>query len=137
MHVRCKFNTVDGVLKDRIVVVVDDSIVRGTTAKLLVRMIRDAGAKEVHFRAASPPVISPCFYGMDFPSHAELIANKFDGIENLAQWLGVDSLRYLPVEGLMKAVQRSNICPKNFCNACFTTEYPVPIELGVVKEEND
>jgi amidophosphoribosyltransferase len=71
LKVKSKFNTVKGVLKDRVVVMVDDSIVRGTTARQLVAMVREAGAKEVHFRVASPPVISPCFYGMDFPSHDE------------------------------------------------------------------
>lgn len=137
MQVRCKFNTVDGVLRDRIVVVVDDSIVRGTTAKLLVKMIRKAGAKQVHFRVTSPRVVSPCFYGMDFPSHGELIANKFDSVEALGRWLDVDTLDYLSVEGLMTAVERGNQESKGFCNACFTANYPVPIELGVSKEEND
>ena len=137
MHVRCKFNTVDGILKDRIVVVVDDSVVRGTTAKLLVKMIRDAGAREVHFRSASPPVVSPCFYGMDFPSHEELVANKFESVEHLSRWLGVDSLIYLPVKGLEKTVQRSNLDATKFCAACFTSKYPVPVELGVGKEDNE
>ena len=137
MRVRCKFNTVEGLLKDRIVVVLDDSIVRGTTAKLLVKMIREAGAKEVHFRVASPRVMSPCFYGMDFPSHEELIANQFDSVEDLRSWLGVESLAYLSVDGMMKAVERGDQRPNDFCNACFTAEYPVPIELGILKEEND
>ncbi|QXD16612.1 amidophosphoribosyltransferase [Rhodocaloribacter litoris] len=136
--VRSKFNTVAGVLKDRIVVMVDDSIVRGTTAKFLVRMVREAGAKEVHFRVTSPPVISPCYYGMDFPSHEELFANQFDGnIEAMRQWLGVDSLAYLSVEGLMKAVRAANEREQNYCNACFTARYPVPVEMGVTKEENE
>jgi len=137
MRVRVKFNTVDGVLKDRIAVIVDDSIVRGTTAKQLVRMVREAGAKEVHFRVASPPVISPCFYGMDFPSHEELMANKFGSTEEMGAWLGVDSLAYLSVEGLMKAVTSANEHSLGYCNACFTTNYPVPVEMGITKEEND
>ena len=137
MQVRCKFNTVDGVLKGQIVVVVDDSIVRGTTAKLLVRMIRKAGAKAVHFRVASPRVVSPCFYGMDFPSHGELIANRHESVEALAQWLNVDSLAYLSVGGLMKIVKRGHKSSNDYCNACFTGNYPVPVELGVTKEEND
>ncbi len=138
MKVRCKFNTVDGVLRNRIVVVVDDSIVRGTTAKLLVKMIRKAGAKEVHFRVASPSVVSPCFYGMDFPSHEELIANRFGSIEELGRWLNVDSLAYLSVHSLMKAVRRGNRkAKKGYCNACFTANYPVPIQTGVTKDEND
>ncbi len=135
--VRSKFNTVEGVLKDRIVVMVDDSIVRGTTAKFLVNMVREAGAKEVHFRVASPPVISPCFYGMDFPSAKELFANQFDDLEAMQKWLGVDSLAYLSEEGLMRAVRSANDGPHGYCNACFTAKYPVPVEMGVTKEENE
>ncbi|HMB92893.1 MAG TPA: amidophosphoribosyltransferase [Rhodothermales bacterium] len=137
IKVRSKFNTVEGLLKDRIVVMVDDSIVRGTTAKILVRMVREAGAKEVHFRVASPPVISPCFYGMDFPSHDELVANQFDSIEAMGQWLEVDSLAYLTPEGLMKAVQKANESKLGYCNACFTANYPVPVQMDVTKEENE
>jgi amidophosphoribosyltransferase len=137
-RVRCKFNTVEGVLKDRIVVVVDDSIVRGTTAKFLVRMLRDAGAREVHFRVSSPPVISPCHYGMDFPSHEELFANQFEtDIDRMRTWLGVDTLGYLSVDGLMTAVKSSSGSQHDFCNACFSARYPVPVEEGVTKEEND
>ncbi len=105
---RCKFNTVRRVLADRIVVLVDDSIVRGTTSKQLVKMVRDAGARQVHFRVASPPVISPCFYGMDFPSRQELLANSFAGRgadassrAAMAAWLGADSLEYLSADGLL------------------------------------
>lgn len=137
MKVRCKFNTVEGVLKDRIVVIVDDSIVRGTTARFIVDMIREAGAREVHFRVAAPPVISPCFYGMDFPSYEELFANQFDNVEAMAAWLGVDTLAYLSPEGLMTAVRTSNESPLGYCTACFTANYPVPVEVGVTKEEND
>ncbi len=137
-RVRCKFNTVEGVLKDRIVVVVDDSIVRGTTAKLLVRMLRQAGAREVHFRVSSPPVISPCYYGMDFPSYEELFANQFDNeLARMQSWLEVDSLGYLSVDGLMDAVKSSSRSEHGFCNACFSANYPVPVEIGVTKEEND
>src|SRR5690606_5709930 len=118
MKVRCKFNTVAGVLKDRIVVIVDDSIVRGTTARYIVNMIREAGAKEVHFRVASPPVISPCHYGMDFPSSEELFVNQFDGdVEAMARWLGVDTLAYLSAEGLMTAVRTANPSPLGYCTA--------------------
>jgi amidophosphoribosyltransferase len=138
LKVRCKFNTVRGVLENRVVVVVDDSIVRGTTCKQLVRMIRKAGAREVHFRVTSPPVISPCFYGMDFPSREELLSNRFDGdIEEMAEWLGVDSLRYLSVGGLMEAVGTANSGSLRYCNACFTADYPVPIEHHVSKEEHE
>ncbi len=137
MRVRSKYNTVEGVLRDRTVIVVDDSIVRGTTARLLVNMLREAGAKEVHLRIASPAVVSPCFYGMDFPSHEELLANQFDTVEEMTDWLGVQSLAYLTVDGLMKAVQAANPDSEGYCNACFTANYPVPVEMGVRKEENE
>ena len=137
MKVRCKFNTVEGVLKDRVVVIVDDSIVRGTTARYIVNMIREAGAKEVHFRSAAPPVIAPCHYGMDFPSYEELFVNQFESVDEMAEWLGVDSLAYLSVDGLMKAVKSANESPLGYCNACFTANYPVPVEMGVTKEENE
>ncbi len=135
--VRLKFNTVDGVLKDRIVVMVDDSIVRGTTARFLVDMIRKAGAKEVHFRVSSPPVVSPCFYGMDFPSKEELLANQFTDIDKMAAWLGVESLAYISPGSMMKAVKSANESPHGYCNACFTKEYPTPVEMGISKEENE
>jgi len=138
LKVRCKFNTVAGVLKDRIVVLVDDSIVRGTTCKLLVKMIRQAGAREVHFRVASPKVISPCYYGMDFPSKEELIVNRFENdMEKIREFIGVDSLVYLSPEGLMSAVKAANPNGQGYCNACFTNQYPVPINEFVSKEEND
>lgn len=137
IKVRSKFNTVQGVLKDRIVVVLDDSIVRGTTARYIVQMIRAAGAREVHFRVASPPVISPCFYGMDFPSREELFANQFHAADDMAGWLGVDSLAYLSVNGLDDAVAAANDSPLGYCNACFSARYPVPVEMGVTKDENE
>lgn len=139
VKVRTKFNTVEGVLKDRVVVMLDDSIVRGTTARQLVKMVREAGAKEVHFRVASPPVLNPCFYGMDFPSRDELLANQFDDVEAMARWLGVDSLAYLSVDGMMQAVAEAHpeAAPQGlgFCNACFSGHYPVPVDEGVTKEE--
>jgi len=137
-RVRSKFNTVEGVLKDRVVVMVDDSIVRGTTARQLVQMVRKAGAREVHFRVASPPVVAPCFYGMDFPTREELLANKFDGdVDAMAEWLGVDSLAYLSVDGMMEAVRAANESTRGYCNACFSNIYPVPVETGVAKDENE
>ncbi len=137
MQVRCKFNTVDGILKDRIVVVVDDSIVRGTTARLLVKMIREAGARQVHFRVASPTVVSPCFYGMDFPSREELLSSEFEDTAAIGAWLSVESLAYLSVEGMNKVVRSASENKRGFCNACFTSRYPVPVGLGVSKEEYD
>jgi len=137
-RVRSKFNTVEGVLKNRIVVMVDDSIVRGTTARQLVKMVRDAGAKEVHFRVASPPVISPCFYGMDFPSREELFANQYgQNLEEMQTWLGVESLAYLSLDGMISAVRSSHDSPHGYCDACFSGNYPVPVEMNVTKEENE
>ncbi|TDI71414.1 MAG: amidophosphoribosyltransferase [Bacteroidetes bacterium] len=136
--VRSKFNSVSGVLRDRIVVMVDDSIVRGTTAKQLIRMVKKAGAREVHFRVASPPVISPCFYGMDFPSHEELFATRHGcDIEKMRDWLGADSLAYLSIEGLIRAVKSANESDLGYCSACFSGEYPVPVTMGVTKDENE
>ena len=137
IRVRCKFNTVDGLLKDRIVVVVDDSIVRGTTAKLLVQMIRNAGAKEVHFRVASPTVISPCFYGMDFPSKDELLSSQFNDVKEIGKWLGVDSLAYLSIQSMKKAVSASHNSSNGYCDACFTGNYPVPVDACVSKDAYD
>jgi amidophosphoribosyltransferase len=137
-RVRSKFNTVEGVLKDRVVVMVDDSIVRGTTARQLIQMVRQAGAKEVHFRVASPPVVSPCFYGMDFPTEQELLANQHgEDVDAMAAWLGVDSLGYLSVEGMNKAVREANTNEGGYCHACFSREYPVPVDMTVSKDENE
>eukprot|EP00455_Lapot_gusevi_P007397 TRINITY_DN1315_c0_g6_i1.p1 TRINITY_DN1315_c0_g6~~TRINITY_DN1315_c0_g6_i1.p1 ORF type:complete len:520 (+),score=165.27 TRINITY_DN1315_c0_g6_i1:89-1648(+) len=129
LKVRCKFNTVKRVLNNRVVVMIDDSIVRGTTSKQMIKMVRAAGAKEVHFRVASPPVISPCFYGMDFPSRRELIANSFpNDAQALASWLNADSVGYLSVDGMMRAVKQANSTYQTYCTACFTDQYPVPIQ---------
>jgi amidophosphoribosyltransferase len=126
--VRLKFNTVDGVLKGKRVVVVDDSIVRGSTMKKLVVMLRKAGAKEVHLRIASPPVKFPCFYGIDIPSRSELIASSTP-VEGIRQYLGVESLEYLTIADLRSVVDD----PVNFCNACFSGEYPIPMASDLNK----
>ncbi len=124
LKVRLKFNAVEGVLKDRRVVVIDDSIVRGTTLKALVAMIRKAGAKEVHVRISSPPVVSPCYYGMDFPTSQELIANQMSK-EELRVQFGADSLEYLSLEGMLSCVPEGET---NYCTACFSGKYPIPID---------
>ena len=118
--VRVKFNPVQGVLAGRRVVVVDDSIVRGTTMRQLVRLIRGAGAVEVHLRIASPPIRWPCFYGIDTPARDELLAARMS-LEAMRESLGVDSLGYLSLEGLRACVED----PHNYCSACFDGEYPV------------
>lgn len=134
--VKTKFNTVKGVLKDRVVVIVDDSIVRGTTSKQLVQLIRQAGPKEVHFRVTAPPIMHPCHYGMDFPTEKELIACEMDGnIEAIADELGVDSLGYLTIEELLSAAPQEN--GENYCTACFSGRYPVPVDPGQSKEQNE
>jgi len=123
LDVKIKFNTVRGVLQGKRVVIVDDSIVRGTTARKLVRMVRDAGAKEVHFRVASPPIISPCFYGIDMPTKRELIGSKRT-IAAIKRHLGVDSLGYLSLDGMLSLSSH----PKtSFCTACFSGKYPTRI----------
>lgn len=121
--VRIKFNTVEGVLNGRKVVVVEDSIVRGTTLKSLTKLIREAGAAEVHIRVSSPPIKNPCFYGLDFPDRKNLIANNMS-IEEMRDFLNVDSLQYLSIEGMLTA---SDLDPNDFCSACFSGEYPVEI----------
>lgn len=129
MGVKLKFNPVGGVLKDRRVVVVEDSIVRGTTLRKLTEMLRNYGAKEVHVRVSSPPIRHPCYYGMDFPTREELIAHNRTE-KDVERELKVDSLGYLSVENLVKSVRQEE--GQGYCTACFTGEYPIP-----VKEESD
>lgn len=138
VKVRTKFNTVRGVIEDRIVVIVDDSIVRGTTSRYLVDMIRQAGPREIHFLVSSPPIIEPCYYGMDFPSPDELIANRFNrDYKAVAEFIGVDSLNYLSPSGLVEAVEEAHPSKHGYCTACFTGNYPVPVPTGMEKEENE
>ncbi len=128
LGVRVKFNPVAEVLEGRRVVVVDDSIVRGTTSRKLVLLLRRAGAREVHFRVGSPPVTHPCFYGIDTPSRRELIG-ALKTVEEIREFLGVDSLGYLSLDGML-TVERE---PRRFCRACFTGQYPVPVDLTARK----
>ena len=115
---KMKYNTVREVIKDRRVVVVDDSVVRGTTAKKILRMIRDAGAKEIHFRVSAPPWKHPCFYGIDTPDEDQLLANQMT-MEQMREYFEVDSLGFISVEGLMKAVPPT----MSYCTTCFTGRY--------------
>lgn len=119
--VKIKLNAVRELLKDKRVVVIDDSIVRGTTSRKIVKMIRDAGAKEVHMRISSPPTVCPCFYGIDTPTKKELIASSHT-IDEISTYITANTLRYLSIEGLYKAVHDAG---GNFCDACFTGKYPV------------
>lgn len=128
MKVKTKFNTIKGVLEGRKVVIVDDSIVRGNTSKLLIQLIKKANPKEIHLRISSPPIISPCYYGMDFPSKEELIANHHHrNVEEIRKALGVDSLEYLSLEKLLESVPFGNT-KTDYCTACFSCNYPIPIE---------
>jgi amidophosphoribosyltransferase len=123
-RVRIKFNPVRELLEEKRIVVVDDSIVRGTTSKRLMAMLRAAGPKEIHLRISSPPIKEPCFYGIDTPRRDDLIAANYS-VEEIRSYLGVDTLGYLSVDGLLE----STGLPKgNFCVACFTGDYPVGFE---------
>ena len=117
---KVKLNPVKHFLRGKRVVVVDDSIVRGTTGQKIVTMLKNAGAKEVHVRISSPPSISPCFYGIDTPSKRELIAAN-QSVEQIRDFLGADSLAYLSLQGLMQTVSPDG---QHFCTACFTGDYP-------------
>ncbi|HLG55810.1 MAG TPA: amidophosphoribosyltransferase [Vicinamibacterales bacterium] len=119
--VRVKLNPVRSILDGKRVVLVDDSIVRGTTSRKIVRMIRDAGAKEVHMRISCPPTISPCFYGVDTPRRSELIAATHT-IEEIRKYLSADSVAYLSLEGMMGAVTGGK---SRYCSSCYTGIYPV------------
>ena len=126
--VKIKFNPVREVIAGKSVVVVDDSLVRGTTSKGLVQMIRDAGAREIHLRICSPPITGPCHYGIDTPTREELIGATHS-IEEIQTFLGVDSLGYLSLEGMLRAA--GNIVP--WCHACFSGQYPTDIPEDLVQ----
>jgi len=124
LDAKIKFNPIRGVLKNKRVVVVDDSIVRGTTSRKLVKLIREAGAAEVHMRISSPPIISPCYYGIDMPTKKELIASN-RSVGSIRKYLKVNSLGYLSMEGLLSLAA----LPKSkYCHACFSGEYTIPIK---------
>jgi amidophosphoribosyltransferase len=124
LDAKIKYNPVTGALKNKKVVIVDDSIVRGTTSRKLVQMVKRAGAKEIHFRVASPPIVSPCFYGIDMPTKKELIASR-KSVEQIRKYLGVKSLGYLSLKGMLSM---KSLAKENYCVACFTGKYPTRIE---------
>lgn len=121
--VRLKLNPVRDLLQGKSVVLVDDSLVRGTTSQKIVRMVRNAGAREVHVRISCPPTMSPCFYGVDTPTKRELIAAN-QSIEEIRQFIGCDTLAYLSLENLHRAVDDTN---ERFCYACYTGRYPTDL----------
>jgi amidophosphoribosyltransferase len=123
LDVKVKFNAVQGAVKGKRVVLVDDSLVRGTTSMKLVKMLRNAGAKEVHLRLSSPPIISPCFYGIDMPTKKELIASH-RSVEGIRRFLGADSIGYLSLDGMLELPA---LPKEGFCHACFSGKYPVNI----------
>ena len=116
---RVKYNAVRGLLAGKRVVVVDDSIVRGTTSRQIVTMLRNAGAREIHFRSSAPPWVNPCYYGIDTPSEKELIANS-NSVDEIRQFIGADTLGYISIEGLHRVMPRM----LTYCNACFDGKYP-------------
>jgi len=119
--VKVKLNPVRSVLNGRRVILVDDSLVRGTTSQKIVRMVRAAGAKEVHVRISCPPTISPCFYGVDTPRKSELIAATHT-LEEIREFLEADSVAYMSLEGLLSTVGSER---KSYCSSCYTGHYPV------------
>lgn len=123
LSVRLKLNPQKSVLKDKRIVLVDDSIVRGTTSAKLIQRIRKAGAREVHLRVTSPPVINPCYYGVDTPDKSKLIAANLS-IEEINKKIGADSLEFLSIDNLMELVNN----PCDYCKACFTGDYPIKRE---------
>ena len=131
--VKIKLNPNSDVLAGKSVIVVDDSIVRGTTSKKLVAMLRQAGAREIHLRISSPPTTNPCYYGIDTPDKHELIASRYS-IEEIASYIGVDSLAYLSIEGLYRAVEST---PGKFCDACFSGSYPAgtPVQIKPKRQQ--
>lgn len=126
--VALKFNVINENVRDKRVVMIDDSIVRGNTTGPLIKLLKNAGAKEVHVAITCPPIAHPCFMGVDMGRHEDLIAHKRT-VEEIREHVGADSLYYLSVDGMMKAIQRKD----GFCQACFTGQYPIPVDLMSVK----
>ena len=138
--VKLKLNPVKEIIAGKRIAIIDDSIVRGTTARKIVKMLRDVGAKEVHLRISAPPILHSCFYGIDTPTKEELIAHTHD-LEETRQYLAADSLAYLSLEKMMEVLENGK---KKFCYACFDGNYPIPItdkktdisQMGLFDNEN-
>jgi len=127
-RVRVKLNPIKSVLEGKKIVIIEDSIVRGTTSRGRIEELRKAGAKEIHMRISCPPIKSPCFYGIDFPSTQELIASN-KSIKEIADFIKVDSLEYLSIEGMLSVMKNSG----DYCDACFTGNYPVSVPTNKSK----
>jgi len=133
LEVKLKLAVVKEAVAGKRVVVVDDSIVRGTTTRGKIRTLRQAGAKQIHMRVSCPPIRFPCFYGVDFPTKEELLANNRN-LEQIKEFLEVDSIGYLPLEGLLSCVSQ----PKDhYCTACWTGKYPIPVDIALNKSAKD
>ena len=138
--VKLKLNAVKSIISGKRIAIIDDSIVRGTTSRKIVKMLRDAGAREVHLRISAPPILHSCFYGIDTPNKEELIAHKLN-LEETCKYLAADSLAYLSLEKMMTVLENGE---KKFCSACFDGNYPVPIidkkldtnQLGLFTDDN-
>lgn len=131
LTVRLKLNPIAATVAGKRLVVVEDSVVRGTTTRGKMQSLRKAGAKEIHLRVASPPIRFPCYYGIDFPRREELIANERT-VDEIRDFLGVDSLAYLDIDSMLACVNGNR---GNYCNACFSGNYPIPIEDEFSKEQ--
>ncbi len=132
--VRLKLNPVEPILRGKRVVVIDDSIVRGTTSRKIVKMVRDAGAREVHLRISSPPTQWPCYYGIDTPTRRELIASSHT-TDEIARYCTADSLGYLSLEGMLAAVSGPAGTPSSYCHACFSGNYAIPFVPSTTKRQ--
>ncbi len=129
LAVKMKLSVIKSNVRSKRLVVVEDSVVRGTTTRGKIGALRKAGAKEIHLRVASPPIRHPCYFGIDFPTPGELIANT-RSVDEIRDYLGVDSLHYLSLEGMLSCVQHPD---EHYCNACFSGRYPMPVDRPVSK----
>src|SRR5262249_6506744 len=128
--VRLKLNVIAEMVRGKRVVIVDDSIVRGTTTRAKMEQVRAAGAKEIHLRISCPPIVHPCFFGVDFAEPSQLIAHG-KSVEEIRQFLGVDTLHYLSLEGMLGCAARP---AREYCTACWSGEYRIDLEHPVTGE---
>lgn len=129
--VKMKLNPIRASVAGKRLVVVEDSVVRGTTTRGKMQSLRAAGAREIHLRVASPPIRHPCYYGIDFPSRGELVAHQ-RSVAEVRDYLGVDSLEYLSLEGMLACFPAEE--RRHYCSACFSGDYPIPIDEGFEKD---
>jgi amidophosphoribosyltransferase len=131
--VRIKLNTIEASIKGKNIILIDDSIVRGTTMRRIVKLLRETGAKEIHLRISSPPFVNPCYFGTDIDNRENLIACKMS-VSDICSYLGADSLGFLSIEHVSKIAENASC---SFCNGCFTGKYPVPEPVIVPKSKYD